>query len=427
MESVRAELAEARALGFSSRPGDAVSMAKAAAAVAVDIGYRPLEAEARDVEGDLLHRTGAYKEAVATLEQAVIAAEAGHDESKETKAWVDLTRADVGLHRNAEARLAAQHAHACLEREVPDDDRLATLLLAEGEIAVNEEHFEQAIDVVTRALAIRERLSPNSLDVAACLGKLGDATLRLGRHDDALAYARRSLAIREKALGPAHPLVASAVNNVGNALLYKEDFEGAIAAYRRALDIRIAAFGPDAPAVADALSNLGLALSLGGKYQAAIDTEQRALAIRLRVFGHDHTLVASCYLNLADAQLRLHRWDDAIASATLALDIQQKVPGAAESRLAAPLTQIGQGLLGRGEAARALPVLERAMRLAEAQEGEAGKVAETRESLALALVATHGDLPRARKLAAQVRETYVALGPDAKQDLVRLDVEFPPR
>ncbi|HEY2515893.1 MAG TPA: serine/threonine-protein kinase, partial [Polyangiaceae bacterium] len=233
MDGVRAKLDQARVVGYSARPEEGVAMAKTAAAEAMAIGYRPLEAEALGVEGDLLLRTGAPAEAGTALERAAIAAEAGHDGAAETKAWILLTHADADSRRDEDGKLAAGHAHACLERDGANDEELARLLLEEGSLARNAEHFEEARDLAKSALAIWERIAPESLDAAACHEDLSDIALRLGSIDEALSSAKRALAIHEKAVGPEHPLVATSLNSVANALLWKEDFVGAIATYRR--------------------------------------------------------------------------------------------------------------------------------------------------------------------------------------------------
>jgi tetratricopeptide (TPR) repeat protein len=69
-----------------------------------------------------------------------------------------------------------------------------------------------------------------------------------GRYAEAEAlYRRRSLAIREKALGPEHPGLAAVLYNL--AALYDTQSRHAEAEphYKRALAIRDTALGPDHP------------------------------------------------------------------------------------------------------------------------------------------------------------------------------------
>ena len=72
-----------------------------------------------------------------------------------------------------------------------------------------------------------------------------------GRYADAEPLYKRSLAIREKTLGPDHPDVAVSLNNL--ALLYQAQgrYADAEPFYKRSLAIREKALGPDHPDVAD--------------------------------------------------------------------------------------------------------------------------------------------------------------------------------
>ena len=68
-----------------------------------------------------------------------------------------------------------------------------------------------------------------------------------GKLDEAAPLFLRSLAIREKALGPNHPDVAQGCNNLG-ALYYEQaKYAEAKPLFERALAIRTAALGPNHP------------------------------------------------------------------------------------------------------------------------------------------------------------------------------------
>ncbi|CAM9170512.1 unnamed protein product, partial [Laminaria digitata] len=66
-----------------------------------------------------------------------------------------------------------------------------------------------------------------------------------GRYDEAVPLLRRSLDIREKALGPEHLEVASALNGLGLGI-----YPGAELLSRRTLTIREKASGPEHVGVA---------------------------------------------------------------------------------------------------------------------------------------------------------------------------------
>ena len=339
---------------------------------------------------------------------------------------MNLTHAEGKDSRDAEGRAAARHAHACIERGGGDDDSLATLLSYEGEVAVNEDRIDEAIAFQKRAIAILEAHRPaDHPDLAEPLYRLSDAMRVKGDFDAALAYAERSVAIREKAFGPVHPAVATPLNDLGNAFASLGRLDDAVRVYRRTLDIKIAAFGEDTITVADTLGNLGLVYNMQGKQAESIALGERALAIRLRILGPDHADLEISYGDLADAQNEAHRWDDAIANASRRYSIREKISGPDSPLLASPLTQIGQSYLGKRDSKRAMATLERALELGEGRDAEPEKMADTKESLALAIVADHGDRARARRLAKEARATYAAGGERTKEDVARLDREFP--
>ncbi len=90
-----------------------------------------------------------------------------------------------------------------------------------------------------------------------------------GRYAEAEPLYKRSLAIREKVLGPEHPGVAQSLNNL--AALYKAQGQYAEAEplYQRALAIREKALGSEHPHVAQSLNNLAGLYEAQGRYAEA--------------------------------------------------------------------------------------------------------------------------------------------------------------
>jgi tetratricopeptide (TPR) repeat protein len=101
-----------------------------------------------------------------------------------------------------------------------------------------------------------------------------------GRYAQAIPLAERVLAIREKALGPAHPDVANSLNNL--AALYEAlgDYAKAEPLFLRSLAIKQKALGPEHPDVALSRNNLAeIYKALGDNVQAE-PLYRRSLAIR---------------------------------------------------------------------------------------------------------------------------------------------------
>ncbi len=103
-----------------------------------------------------------------------------------------------------------------------------------------------------------------------------------GNYAQAEPLYQRSLAIKEKVLGPEHPAVATSLNNL--ALLYGNQgkYAQAESLYRRALFVFTKALGPDHPNVAASLGNYAVLLRKMDRDAEAKKMEARAKAIRAK-------------------------------------------------------------------------------------------------------------------------------------------------
>lgn len=98
-------------------------------------------------------------------------------------------------------------------------NNLAQVLKSEGREA-------DAEPLIKRSLAIREKaLGRDHPDVARSLNNLADLYQRQGRYADAEPVFKRALAIREQAVGPNHPDTVASVNNL--ASLYQAEGDSA--------------------------------------------------------------------------------------------------------------------------------------------------------------------------------------------------------
>ena len=90
-----------------------------------------------------------------------------------------------------------------------------------------------------------------------------------GRYAEAEPLFKRSLAIREKALGPDHPDVGTSLNNL--AVLYQSQgrYADAEPLLKRSLAIAEKALGPDHPDVGTSLNNLAGLYQSQGRYADA--------------------------------------------------------------------------------------------------------------------------------------------------------------
>ncbi len=120
-----------------------------------------------------------------------------------------------------------------------------------------------------------------------------------GRYAEAIPLAQRSLAIREKALGPEHPDVATGLNNLAALYEAQGEYGKAEPLYKRSLAIVEKTLGPEHPHLATVLNNLALVYQAQGRYAKAEPLYKRSLAIREKALGPQHPQVATALNNLA--------------------------------------------------------------------------------------------------------------------------------
>ncbi len=102
----------------------------------------------------------------------------------------------------------------------------------------------------------------------------------LGQFARAEPLYKRSLAIKEKALGPNHTDVATTLNNLGSLYQAPGQYAQAEPPFKRALAIDEKAYGPNHPAVATDLNNLAELYRKTGRDAEAKSLEARAAFIR---------------------------------------------------------------------------------------------------------------------------------------------------
>lgn len=281
-------------------------------------------------------------------------------ERKRSLGWaVVLLGATVlgGAARPAEAQPKAAHA-----QELKEAERLG----AEADKLEKAGQYDAALPLFERALSIREKaLGPDHPLVAQSLHGLARLCWEKGDYARAEALYQRSLLIREKALGPDHPLVADSLNNL--AIVYSEEGEyaRAEALYQRALSISEKALGPDNPDVARKLHNLANLYMEKGEYVRAEALHQRALSIFEKAHGPDHPLVASALQSLANVYTEKGEYARAETSYQRALSIREKVLGPDHPEVAEPLRGLAALAEVREDSPRALALSQRAAEVRE--------------------------------------------------------------
>ena len=463
VDTLRADLDRVRALESSGKFALALEGARKDATDAKTLGYRPIEAEALYLQGVLEAESGDDRAAVATLNAAAFAAEAGRHDEVAAEAWIALVDVlGAKLDRVSESDAAVQRAKAAAERLGPTS--LATLMLhdALGDRAQEFGRLAEAVTELRTAVDLEKKaLGPRHLRVARSLSKLGSALRDDGDTEEALRVYDESLAIEEDVLGPMHPNVAITVQAIGVTLSRLGRYAEARAKYERALSIRERVLGESHPLVGETLASLVVAMRWSGAAAEALPLAERAAQIEEKAAGLDNEKTAGAINNVGYIHEALGNLAEARAAYEKALGIREKLFGPSGRTITISLGNLARVVLAQGDAKTALamyeralkiddatlkpdhpdraytlvglgkahlalndrqaaiPLLERALALRESTHAAPRLLAESRFALARALASR--DRPRAITLAQQAKDAYAPLGTAFAKERAEVD------
>ena len=144
-----------------------------------------------------------------------------------------------------------------------------------------------------------------------------------GNYPSAEPLYKRSLAIREKALGAEHPDVATSLNNLAELYRSQGNYPVAEPLFKRSLAILEKALGADHPNVSASLNNLALLYEAQGNYPAAEPFYKRALEIAKKALGANHPDVSKSLNNLAAFYWSQENIDRSITFLQKGLEVQE--------------------------------------------------------------------------------------------------------
>ena len=163
---------------------------------------------------------------------------------------------------------------------------------------------------------------------AELLDRTGSFFQGRGNYHPALPLFERALAIRETALGPAHPHTATSLNNLALLRQAQGDLAGALPLYERALAIHETALGPAHPDTAASLNNLAALRQTQGDFAGALPLFERALAIGEAALGSANPLTARFRSHFARWHLDAGDPASALAAGQEALAAHEAAMGA---------------------------------------------------------------------------------------------------
>lgn len=312
----------------------------------------------------------------------------------------------------AEAEAAARQAVDLRRTEYGAHDlRYAAALVVLGEARHAQNRLAEAGASYREALAIQDAARAEPAHAAGTRRRLAQLALMRGRFDEAESLLLPALAALQGGGARAEVTRAAVLNTLGRTLQAKHQLEPALAHYRQALAIRERAFGSDHVLVAETTTNLATALEAAGQLREAAQLYRAALEINRKLLGNAHPYVGVAANNLANVLRVLGAADEAATLSREAVAIREQAYGIDDPGLVAFLYGLAYALLDAGEteqaesaAARALKLIAAggatrsrgvvSMRLIRARAAAlAGRIADAEAELAAAEQALDAPLP----------------------------------
>ncbi len=275
------------------------------------------------------------------------------------------------------------------------------LAASRASLSAERTRFEEALDELTRALAVADRLAGAEDELTLRLRGVKSHVLFLAaRYEQSAAMDRELLEIRRRQYGETHPEVArlylrisaslgaqrrldearvpllrakellegslgegnalmiDVLNNLASVQLGRAEVPDAVALLERAAALSKERLGRDSPKTARIVANLGYAVNALDDLPRAATLYEEALASMARQGRAEHPDSINVRAKLALVQLTLGRVDLARTLAQEAVGLAERFGRPAD--LARSQLALGSAMLELGEPAKALPNLERA-------------------------------------------------------------------
>jgi len=227
---------DGRAAQKAKKPDDVITAWTAAAKAAQEAGDTGAAAWLYWRVGGIHEGRRQWKEGIEAYAAAWDLLKQGTDAAAQSRTLLALGR----CHENVNDFPVAKRWHEQAEQvdtaagneiwAAGDFTNLGIVTFNRGDLAGAQDYFE-------RALRIRERLAPNSLDGAASLNNLGNVVRERGDLAAAHDYHSRALAIRER-LAPNSLDVAMSLTNLASIAANREDLTAQQEYHSRALAIK---------------------------------------------------------------------------------------------------------------------------------------------------------------------------------------------
>lgn len=255
-------------------------------------------------------------------------------------------------------------AEAAVVRAGSSPDLLYEFHLAAGGVEMVGDNLEAAEKHFTAAheLASDDKRRASALQFRAKLTMLkkGPAV--------AIPLAEEALRATEKALGPAHPVVADVIDLLAQASVVSGNFDAAEAYARREIAIYETIYGPLHPEMSSGLRVLTYVATMREKHGEARDLARRALRIAEKI--GDSTQLASSHVALAQALAMSDGFDAARPHYEQSLALMEKGRGKDHQSYVRIENDFASKLVANGHCDEAAPFLEHSITFFEVKRPE---------------------------------------------------------
>jgi len=327
----------------------------------------PEVAEALDLLGRLLERSGEYAEGQKVLERALTIREAAlGPNSADVADTVEMLAIVLQQQGNISAARPLYERTLKIREDIlgPEAPEVSGALTNLGWVQLDQGDLQGARATLERALKIREKVfGPNHYRTSQTLAHLARAYRDLGEYDLAHTTFERALRIQERVLGPDHPDLGYVLAQYGLFYERLDDYPKARPLLERALAVREKALGPNHPAVAFNLIQLSVVVRASGDNAAALAMIERALKIQEQALGPNHPALAETLRNRARIAQSLRNYVLARNDLDRALAIAEPVLGPNHPRIGLLLNNLGLVFWETRDVAKAQATLDRSLQI----------------------------------------------------------------
>ena len=230
-----------------------------------------------------------------------------------------------------------------------DPELQAQMMTVMGTVYWNLAVFPPSESLLRRSVGIRTRILGRAHpDTLRSLSALANTLESEGHYVEAEKLNREALAVQRRVLGPEHPDTLRSMNNLANTVEDEGRYAEAEKLHRDTLEIHRRIHGPEHPDTLNSMGNLAAALAEQGHFPQAEELQRTAFEIQRRILGPEHPDTLISMYNLASVLEEQHRFAEAEKLLREMGSIQRRVLGPAHPLTLNSMTNLAEALIQTG-------------------------------------------------------------------------------